>query len=79
MGAEEPLAGGVDLEVAGGLAAAGGVLEEGERAGGGVAGVDHDGVVATVGAVDELAARVDLDLGGGVSPAEILRQGGSGA
>ncbi len=78
MAAEEPFAGGVDGEVARGFSAAGGVLDKGEFAGFRIAGVDDDGVVAAVGAVDEFSVGVDFDFGGGVLAFEIGGECGDG-
>ena len=78
MAAEEPFPGGVDLEMAGPVTAAGGVLEEGEQAGGGITPEDGDGVVPTVRGVGEVPAGVDLDLGGGIGASEVSGQGGDG-
>ncbi len=55
VGGEEPVARGVDGEVAGGLTPGGFVGKAGEAAGGLVDGEHGDAVVAAVGAVDEPA------------------------
>ena len=65
VGGEEPVARGVDGEVARGLAPGGFVAEAGEAAGGLVDGKHGDAVVTAVGAVDRLARRRDVDVGEG--------------
>src|SRR5690606_37557056 len=78
VGAEQPSAAGGDGEVAGNFAAAGGDVDEVERAGGAVAAVDGDGVVAAVRGVDEAAVRMDVDLGGGAVAGPVFGKGAEG-
>ena len=66
VAAEEPAFGGVEGEVARGLAAAGDALDEGERAVGGSDAEDDQRVLASVAGVEEVAVERDGDLGGGV-------------
>ena len=61
---EEPGARGVEGEVARGFAEGGVMVNQREFSRGRVDGIGDDGVVAAVGAVEEFATGVDLDLGG---------------
>ena len=61
---EEPAAGRIEGEVARGFAKGRDAFDVGELAGGFVDGVNDEGIGAAVGAVEEPAVGVDLDLGG---------------
>ena len=62
---EDPLAGGVDIEVARDLAAAGSVAEMGERACRFIEGEACDGVVRAAADIDELSVWMHARFGGG--------------
>src|ERR1017187_3212449 len=64
MGADEPLARGVEGEVAGSLAAARGTLEQGQRAIRCRDAEDDERIFATVGGVEEFAILRNGDFGG---------------
>ena len=65
-GGEKPVGSGNEVDVSGESSADGLDLDDFEVSGAGVGLVNADGVVAAIGGVDELAARVDEDFGGGV-------------
>src|SRR5450432_731120 len=72
VGYEEAGAGGVDLEVTGGLALGGDVLDRGQLARFRIYGEDCDAVMAAIGGVDEFAIGEDFDFGG------VVLSGGAG-
>ena len=65
-GGEKPVGSGNEVDVPGESSADGLDLDDFEVSGAGVGLVNTDGVVASIGGVDELAAWVDKDFGGGV-------------
>ena len=80
MGDKHPATAGVDVEVAGDLAAAGGVAHMSELAGGIIKLEEGDGVVRAHGDVDPFAVGMHARFGGGILGAEgdILGQDGDG-
>lgn len=76
--AEEPGAVGREGEVARDRAAGGDVFDEGEFAGGGVAGEDREAVVAAVGGVDKAVVGMDPDFGARFRAVVIGGEGGEG-
>lgn len=75
---EEPLAGGIEREIARSAAEGGDALDFGEQAGAAMDGEDGDAIVAAIGSVEKFSGGSESDLRRGALAGEALGKRGNG-